>query len=60
MSPKIIVELNQQQEELIDRLVEEGDYGSTPGEVIANLFRRFRLEHPEVLEDVRSPTGNRQ
>jgi len=60
MSRKIMVELNQQQEELINRLVEEREYGASPGEVIASLFHRFRVEHPEVLEDVRGATGNRQ
>jgi len=46
---KVIVELNQQQEQLVEQLLKEGGYGSTPGEVIHNVFRRYCEAHPELV-----------
>ena len=54
MSDRIVtIEINQQQEQMLDRLVEEGSLGSTHGEVVRSGFMRFCEKHPEFLEDVR-------
>lgn len=57
MSPKVHVELNQQQEELLDRLVSQGAYGATREQVLATVFSQFRREHPEVLEKTHNPSA---
>jgi hypothetical protein len=44
----VAVRLNQQQEQLIQRLILEGVYGSTPVEVIRDIFIRFCEVHPEI------------
>ena len=46
---KVTVEINQQQAQMLDRLVAEGDHGSTYAEVIRDGFVRFCEEHPEFL-----------
>ena len=45
----VTIEINQQQEQMLDRLIAEGEYGSTHGEVIRSGFARFCDAHPEVL-----------
>jgi molybdopterin-biosynthesis enzyme MoeA-like protein len=45
----IVVEINQQQAEMLDRLIAEGGLGSTHGEVIHSGFARFCREHPDLL-----------
>jgi molybdopterin-biosynthesis enzyme MoeA-like protein len=45
----VVVEINQQQAEMLDRLIAEGGLGSTHGEVIRSGFARFCREHPELL-----------
>jgi hypothetical protein len=45
-----MVELNQQQEQLVERLLKERVYGTTPGEVIHNVFRRYCVGHPELIK----------
>lgn len=47
---KVIIELNQQQEQLVERLLQEGGYGVTPGEVLHSVFRRYCAAHPELLK----------
>ncbi len=47
---KVIIELNQQQEQLVERLLQEGGYGVTPGEVIHNVFLRYCAAHPELIK----------
>ena len=47
---KVIIELNQQQEQLVERLLKEGGYGVTPGEVIHNVFLRYCAAHPELIK----------
>jgi metal-responsive CopG/Arc/MetJ family transcriptional regulator len=47
---RAIVELNQQQLELVDRLVQEGGHGTSRAEVIREVFRRFCQDHPELVE----------
>jgi hypothetical protein len=47
---KVIVELNQQQEQLVERLLKEGGYGITPGEVIHNVFLHYCAAHPELMK----------
>lgn len=48
MSRKITVEINQQQEELVERLTAEG-FADTHAEVIHKGFVEFCEEHPEIL-----------
>ena len=45
----VTVEINQQQAQMLDRLIAEGGLGETYGEVIQSGFRRFCEEHPEFL-----------
>jgi molybdopterin-biosynthesis enzyme MoeA-like protein len=45
----VVVEINQQQAEMLDRLIAEGGLGSTHGAVIRSGFARFCREHPELL-----------
>ncbi len=44
------VELNQQQEQLVERLLKDGGFGATPGAVIHNVFRRYCAAHPELFK----------
>lgn len=46
----VMVELNQQQEQLVERLLKEGGYGATPGEVLCTIFRRYCRAHPELVK----------
>ena len=45
----VTVEINQQQAQMLDRLIAEGGLGETYGEVIRSGFLRFCEEHPEFL-----------
>jgi hypothetical protein len=45
----VVVEVNQQQAQMLDRLISEGGLGETYGEVIRSGFLRFCREHPELL-----------
>ena len=38
---KLVVQFTQQQRELLERLLREGTFGNTYGEVVANVFREF-------------------
>jgi Arc/MetJ-type ribon-helix-helix transcriptional regulator len=49
----VTIEINQQQEEMLDRLITEGGFGSTHGEVIRSGFVRFCREHPEFVRGTR-------
>jgi hypothetical protein len=42
----VTLEINQQQAQMLDRLIAEG-VGSTPAEVIRAGFLRFCVDHPE-------------
>jgi hypothetical protein len=46
----ITIEINQQQEQMLDRLVAEGEVGETHGEVVRAGFVRFCEAHPELFE----------
>ena len=46
----VTIEINQQQEQMLDRLIAEGELGETHGEVVRAGFVRFCEEHPELLE----------
>ena len=46
----VTVTVNQQQEQMLDRLIAEGGLGDSHGEVIRSGFVRFCAEHPEFLE----------
>ena len=45
----VTIEVNQQQEQMLDRLVAEGTLGDTHGEVVRSGFARFCEAHPELL-----------
>jgi len=44
----VTIEINQQQAQMLDRLIADGDHGSTYGEVIRSGFLRFCREHHEL------------
>jgi hypothetical protein len=46
----VTVEVNQQQQQMLDRLIAEGGLGATHGEVIRSGFLRFCEEHPDLVE----------
>jgi Arc/MetJ-type ribon-helix-helix transcriptional regulator len=46
---KVVVEVNQQQAQMLDRLVDEGTFGVDHAEVIRSGFLQFCEEHPELL-----------
>jgi hypothetical protein len=46
----VTIEINQQQEQMLDRLVAEGNLGETHGEVVRAGFVRFCETHPELFE----------
>jgi hypothetical protein len=48
----VTVEINQQQAQMLDRLLADGGYGETFGEVIRNGLVRFCEAHPEFLKGV--------
>jgi hypothetical protein len=45
----VVVEVNQQQAQMLDRLIEEGGLGETYGEVVRSGFLRFCQEHFELM-----------
>ncbi len=45
----VTVEINQQQAQMLDRLIAEGGLGASYADVIRSGFLRFCEEHPEVL-----------
>jgi len=45
----VTVVINQQQEEMVQRLIAEGEYGSEPQAVIRDVFLRFCKSHPEFF-----------
>jgi Arc/MetJ-type ribon-helix-helix transcriptional regulator len=45
----VTVEINQQQAQMLDRLIAEGGLGGSYEEVIRSGFLRFCEEHPEFL-----------
>jgi hypothetical protein len=47
----VTIEINQQQEQMLDRLVAEGELGETHGEVVRAGFVRFCETHAELFED---------
>ena len=46
----VTIEINQQQEQMLDRLIAEGELGETHGEVVRAGFVRFCEANPELLE----------
>ena len=49
MGKKVTVAINQQQAQMLDRLIAEGGLGETHAEVLHSGFKRFCAEHPELL-----------
>jgi hypothetical protein len=45
----VTIEVNQQQEQMLDRLVAEGTLGSTHGEVVRGGFVRFCAGHADLF-----------
>jgi hypothetical protein len=45
----VVVEVNQQQAQMLDRLIAEGGLGETPAEILHSGFVRFCAEHPELV-----------
>ena len=48
MARTVTVEINQQQAELLDRLLAEGGFGSSYADAIRQGFLEFCKEHPEL------------
>jgi Arc/MetJ-type ribon-helix-helix transcriptional regulator len=48
---KVTVVINQQQAQMLDRLVAEGGHGKTYAEVIRSGFRSFCKKHPEFVKE---------
>jgi hypothetical protein len=46
----VVVEVNQQQAQMLDRLIAEGGHGDTYGQVVRSGFLQFCREHPELLQ----------
>ena len=46
----VTIEINQQQAQMLDRLVADGELGESHGEVVRAGFVRFCEAHPELLE----------
>ena len=44
----VTLEINQQQAQMLDRLIADGGLGSTYGEVVRSGFLRFCHDHPEL------------
>jgi hypothetical protein len=55
----VIVEMNQQQRELVDRLLTEGGYGRTPGEVLRTVLRLYCAAHPDFVRTSRAKPRRR-
>ena len=53
----IVVEINQQQAQMLDRLIADGEHGDSYGEVIRSGFLRFCREHPELGADAPADSG---
>ena len=49
MGVKVVIEVNQQQRQLLDRLIADGEYGSTYEEVVRSGFLEFCHLHPELV-----------
>lgn len=45
---RVTLEINQQQAQMLDRLIAQGGHGSTYGEVIRSGFVAFCRDHPEL------------
>ena len=45
----VVVEVNQQQAQMLDRLIAEGGLGETPAEILHSGFIQFCAEHPELV-----------
>jgi hypothetical protein len=52
---KVSVTINQQQAELLDRLIADGELGGTYADVIKHGFLRYCDEHPEAMEQIAVP-----
>ena len=55
----VTVEINQQQAEMLDRLIAEGGHGQSYGEVIRSGFLAFCRDHPEFGAKAPAQAGTR-
>ena len=55
---RVTVEVNQQQAQMLDRLIADGHLGDDYGEVIRSGFVRFCREHPELGADRPATSGD--
>jgi hypothetical protein len=53
----VTIEVNQQQEQMLERLIAEGEHGANYGEVIRRGFVLFCEQHPELLGEVDDDRG---
>ena len=56
----VTVEINQQQAQMLDRLIAQGGHGSTYGEVVRNGFVAFCRDHPELGAAAPAEAGSRE
>ena len=54
----VTIEINQQQAQMLDRLVADGELGESHGEVVRAGFVRFCEAHPELLERGEGEAGD--
>jgi hypothetical protein len=53
----VTIEVNQQQEQMLERLIADGEHGASYGEVIRSGFARFCEQHPEFVGEVDDDRG---
>ena len=54
---EVVVHMNQQQLQLIKRLIQEHKFGSTREAVIRSVLTLFRRQHPELFKSHRKTKG---
>jgi Arc/MetJ-type ribon-helix-helix transcriptional regulator len=54
----VLVVINQQQAQMLDRLIAEGKHGSSYGEVIRSGFLEFCRQHLELADSTSQDRGN--
>ncbi len=56
----VTLEINQQQAQMLDRLIADGAHGSTYGEVLRSGFVAFCRDHPELGAAAPAQAGSRE
>jgi hypothetical protein len=57
MTRKVVLTINEQQAQVIDRLVARNELGDNRAEVILAGFKRFCESHPEMLRSDRGDSS---